>query len=91
MSTKQKRFGFTEVLLKYVEDKDATFTSSSTNNSNIIVECEILARGAGTSGFYKVGDKILVHKEMLIERKHKYFSQEERMLDNEKQIICAVD
>lgn len=85
-----KQFGFKEILLKYTENKDAQFTNTSANNGKEIVEAEIVAVGEGTSGFYKAEDKVLVHKEMLIERKHKYFAQDERMLDNEQQIICRV-
>lgn len=85
-----KEFAFKEVLVSFIEDKTAQFTNSSSNNGKEIVEVEILAIGEGTSKFYKAGDRVLVHKEMLIERKHKYFYPNEMMLDNEQQIICRI-
>lgn len=85
-----KEFGFKEVLLRYQENKDAEFTQNSNKEKESIVEVEILALGKDSKGFYNIGDKVLIHKGSLIERKHKYFSSDERMIDNEMQIICRV-
>ena len=84
-----KEFGYREVLLEYIEDKDAQFTKSNSVDEKELVEAKILAIGAEVE-FFKVGDKVLLHKEIFIKRKHKSFLPNEVMIDNYRQIICRL-
>jgi len=86
-----REFAFKEVLLEIEpEDKAGFSNAGNKDGEKRIIEAKVLAVGNATSGFYKPGDKVLVHDSILIQRNHKYFNKNERMVDMENQIICRI-
>lgn len=84
-----REFGFKEILIKVVEEKNADFTGGG-SDENTVVEGEIMAVGRQTE-FYKVGDKVLVKKHQLKDKvNHRLFQKNEYLLEFERQVICKI-